>query len=77
MVPLIPSRPPSLLRRNLDVQGKLTLPPGVFTFAGDTQIDVWQFEDPDAPSGAQASFPGPLIRIPRGAVVHAECGCKT
>ena len=37
---------------------------------------MWQFEDPDAPSGARASFPGPLIRIPRGAVVHAECSVK-
>ena len=74
--PVDPQPATVLVRRNLDVQGKLTLPEGVFTSVGDTKIDVWQFEDPDAPGGALASFPGPLIRIPRGAVVHAEVGVK-
>ena len=51
----------------------LPLPPGVTTFDGSNQIDLWLIEDPDAPD-PRATFPARTIRIPQHAVVHADTG---
>lgn len=59
------------MRRKLDAQIDLPLPSGVFTFEGGDKIRLWVFEDPD---DGTKTFPGKVIRIPRGAVVHAEIG---
>ena len=53
------------------------MPPGITTFDGKNEIDLWLFEDPDDNNQATSvSFPGKTIRIPQGAVVHADTGFK-
>jgi len=37
---------------------------------------MWVIEDPDAPSAQQRTFPSRTIRIPQGALVHADVGCQ-
>lgn len=55
----------------------LSLPPGVFTFEGKSEIDLWLIQDPDDTNPAtSATFPAKVIRIPRGDVVHADTGFK-
>src|SRR5512143_3592645 len=73
--PIDPQPANFLVRRNLDVHGMLSLPPGVVTFEGKNKIDLWLIEDPDAPN-PRATFPARTIRIPQGAVVHADAGFK-
>lgn len=53
------------------------MPPGVTTFDGRNEIDLWLIEDPDDPNQATSvSFPGKTIRIPQRSVVHADTGFK-
>jgi len=71
--PIDPVTANFFVQRNLDVHGMMTLPQGVFTFEGHGEIDLWLIEDP---SDNTATFPAKVIRIPRGAVVHADIGFK-
>jgi FtsP/CotA-like multicopper oxidase with cupredoxin domain len=55
----------------------MPLPLGVFTFEGHSEIDLWLIEDPDDPNPATSTtFPAKAIRIPQGAVVHADVDFK-
>jgi FtsP/CotA-like multicopper oxidase with cupredoxin domain len=74
--PLDPQFPTRVLRRDLDVQIDLPLPPEVAarTRAGKNDIRLWIIEDPDDPNGR--TFPSPIIRTVRGDIVHVSTGFK-
>jgi hypothetical protein len=69
--PIDPQPATVVIPRKLAANGKLLLPPGVTTFEGQSDVDVWLIEDPDG-----ASFPAKAIRVPVGTVVHAPVGAS-
>jgi len=73
--PLDPQAPTLEVRRDLDVQIDLPLPPEVAarTGAGRDTIRLWIIEDPDDSAGGR-TFPSKLIRTREGDVVHAPVG---
>ncbi len=75
--PFDPQPPTRTLRRNLDAQIDLPLPPAVAarTSARRNKIRLWVIEDPDAPSNGR-TFPSPIIRTVQGDTVHAIVGFK-